>query len=175
MSRRVRERLSSLEHDELCRKFRESGFVTRDYFATRPFPVPAGPVDREVLCWWCREVHLASEVESCMKLPRKNAAVAGSESSTLKSSDAGPLSPFSAILAWLSQTCFEDGTRRQTGRLTLSFESGMWGLSFVDTESQQYAFLEGRNLEEMLLIADDKLDKDMMPWRASKWAPKGKR
>lgn len=128
-----------------------------------------------VLCWWCRGVHLASEVEACMALPRKIATVEGCSSSTLSASDAGPLKPYSELWAFLTQTTFEDGSKRQPGKLSLSCESGNVGLSLNDGETGQYAFLEAANLTDLLKDANKRLEENRVPWRASKWASEGKR
>jgi len=145
------------------------------YFTTRgDGDYPAFRVTT-VLCWWCRERHSPDEVEACMALPRKKAGQGTSTSSTSSALDAGLLTQFSEILAFLTATAFEDGSKRQTGKLALSFASGMWGLSLQDQETQQYAFLEGFKLDDLLLDVEIRLKEERMPWRASKWSPKGRK
>jgi len=146
-----------------------------EYFQPRGDGAYPAPRVLKILCWWCRQFHPPEEVESCMALPKKKAGPGNSTSSTSNVLDAGLLTPFSELLAFLTATTFEDGTRRQAGKISLSFESGCWGLSLQDAETQQYAFLEGTSLDDLLLTVELKMKEDRVPWRPSKWAPKGKK
>jgi len=138
---------------------------------TVPSGKPAVTVGR-VLCWWCREYHSPAEVEACMALPRKAAAVSGSGSSTLKSLDAGLLTQYSEIWAFLTAEAYEDGTKRQTGRLSLSFESGLLGLLLTDEGNGQYAFLNGRTVNGLLEEAELRLADGSLSWRPSRYGSK---
>jgi hypothetical protein len=110
-----------------------------------------------------------------MALPRKAAVAEGSQSSTSSALDAGPLKPLPQLWAFLTATCFEDGTTRKTGRLSLSFASGNLALLLNDEETGQYACLNGRSLSDLLADVELRLEADQMPWRASRYSARGKR
>jgi hypothetical protein len=150
------------------------GGKVRPYFRDRDGRPSPGVVITEVLCWWCRERHHPDEVEKCMALPRKPAAVNGSASSTSKSLGAGLLSPFSELWGFLTTTQYEDGTKRQTGKLSVSCESGMLGLLLTDPETGQYAFLNGHSLDDLLLEAETRMGDGSLSWRPSRWQGKGR-
>jgi len=109
-----------------------------------------------------------------MVLPRKAAAANGSESSTLKSLDAGQLTQYCELWGFLTQTQFEDGKPRRTGRISLSFESGMLGLLLTDEETGQYAFLNGRSLDDLLADAELRLADGSLNWRPSRYGSRKK-
>jgi len=132
----------------------------------RPLP---GVVVRRILCWWCREYHSPEEVEACMTLPRKIAGAENSQSSTSSVLDAGPLKQFSELWAFLTATAFPDGAKRRTGRISVSFESGLLGLLLTDEETGQYAFLNGRSLDDLLAEAELRLGDGSLTFKASKW------
>lgn len=138
----------------------------------RPLP---GVVVRRVLCWWCREYHDPVEVETCMSLPRKAVSANGSPSSTSSALDAGPFKQYSELWALLTSTTFEDGTSRQTARLSLSYESGMLGLLLTDDETGQYAFLNGRSVVSLLEEAELRLADGSLSWRPSRYQGKARR
>ena len=131
-------------------------------------PLPAVTV-RRILCWWCREYHSPEEVDACMALPRKIAGAENSQSSTSNVLDAGPLKQFSELWGFLTATSYPDGVKRRTGRLSVSFESGLLGLLLTDDETGQYAFLNGRNLDDLLAEAELRLADGSLTFKASKW------
>lgn len=169
----VKKRPATLTDSEWL-SLRTKGGEVREHYTPRDGRDVRGPSDRVVLCWWCREHHLASEVDQCMALPRKTVATETSTSSTLSVSDAGPLKLFPELWAFLTSGVFEDGSKRLTGKMSWSCESGLLGLSLNDSETQQYAFLEGGNMAELLKEAEKRLAEGRMPWRPSKWAVQGK-
>jgi hypothetical protein len=130
-----------------------------------------GPVDFDVLCWWCRCRHRASEVDQCMALPRKSAAAGPSPSFTSRLLVAGLLTPFCETWAFLTATTHPDGASRVTGRLSLSCESGQLKLSCTDDETGQYASLTGPSLDDLLLTFETGLEAGTVPWRMSKFTP----
>jgi len=127
-----------------------------------------------VLCWWCRTMHSPDEVSSCMALPRKAADANGSPSSTSNSLVAGPLSTLPELWGFLTATAYPDGTKRRTGRLSVSFESGMLGLLLTDDETGQYAFLNGRNLDDLLAEAELRLGDGSLSFRPSRFGSRRK-
>ncbi len=127
----------------------------------------------EQLCFWCEDEKWGMRGDSCMVLPRKIAGAENSSSSTSSALVAGPLEPYSEIWAFLTRTTYEDGTTRRTGRLSLSFESGMLGLLLNDTETGQYAFQNGSSLQDLLETTELRLTDGSLPWKASKYPSKG--
>jgi len=128
----------------------------------------------KVLCWWCRTFHPPEEVEPCMALPRKVAPAAGSETSSSSSLDAGPLKSSPELWAFLTATSYPDGAKRKTGKLSLSSESGLLGLLLTDAETGQYAFLNGRSLDDLIAEAELRLGDGSLSWRASKYPARGR-
>ncbi len=127
----------------------------------------------EQLCFWCEDGRWGIGDGTCMVLPRKTADAGNSSSSTSNALVAGPLEPYSEIWAFLTQTAYEDGSTRRTGRLSLSFESGMLGLLLNDAETGQYAFQNGSNLQDLLETTELRLSDGSLPWKASKYPSKG--
>ena len=123
-----------------------------------------------VLCPFCRERHSPDEVEVCMVLPRKTAAADKSGSSSSSVLDAGPLLPYSELWAFLTATSHPDGMKRRTGKISLSCESAMLGLSLQDTETGQYAYLNGLSLSGLLEEVELRLTDGSIPWRTSRYS-----
>lgn len=132
-------------------------------------------VVHRVLCWWCRTYHPPSEVDACMALPRKPSGNGSSASSMSSALDAGLLKQYSELWGFLTLAAYPDGTKRKTGRLSLSCDVDMLGLGLQDEETGQYAFLNGRSLDDLLLEAESRLSDGTMPWRASRFQGKGRR
>jgi len=130
--------------------------------------------DWHVLCPWCRERHLASEVDPCMALPTKRAPIGNSTSSTSSVSAGELLRPFSEVWAFLSATAYPNGMKRRTGRLSVSCESQGLRLSCQDEETGLYVSLTANTLDDLLLAFEVGLAGGDLPWRESKYA-KGKR
>lgn len=171
---RVNERTPAMTMAEAIR-LKELGGRVHPYFQDRDGRPFVRMVVEVVLCWWCSEYHPPSEVRKCMALPRKTPGTESSESSTSKPLDPGPLKQFSELWEFLTATCYSDGSKRRTGRLSVSFESGALKLSLSDDETGQYACLSGRNLTSLLEDAELRMDDGTMPWRSSKYGPRGKR
>jgi hypothetical protein len=109
-----------------------------------------------------------------MALPRKVAAANGSTSSTSNALDAGLLKQYSEVWAFLTQSAFEDGLKRRTGRISVSCESDMLGLLLTDDETGQYAFLNGRKLDDLLTEAELRLSDGSLSWRPSRYGSRKK-
>lgn len=131
------------------------------------------PADRTILCWWCREYHRASEVKGCMGLPMKKATQGNSTSSTSSVLVPGLLAAFSEIWAFLTATSYPDGSKRRTGRLSLSCESGQLKLSLSDDETAQYICLSSTSLDDALLAAEVGMAEGTLSWRESKYQGQG--
>lgn len=132
------------------------------------------PADRPLLCWWCRSIHLASEVDACMALPTRKSSTGGNGSSTSSASVGTLLKPYSELWAFLTARNFPDGSRRQTGRLSLSCDSGGLVLSCTDTQTGLYCTLKGASLDDLFLAVEAGLAANDLPWRDSKFAKPAK-
>jgi len=167
--RRVVKRRPASLTDEEWLDLLTTPFLSRGYLRERDGVDVGRAQIRTVLCPWCRERHPPGEVKACMALPRKTATVASSGSSTSSALDAGPLTAFSELWGFLTLTSFPDGTKRRPGKISLSCESDLLGISLQDTETGQYAFLQGRNLNGLLEEVELRLDDGSLPWRPSKY------
>jgi len=127
------------------------------------------PVSRDVLCWWCRTVHNATEVEKCMALPDRQSARVTSTSSTSSASVGTLLKPYSEIWAFLTVKTYPDGRARQTGRLSLSSDLAGLALSLTDVQTGLYCCLRGQTLDDLLLLAESGLAANDLAWQESKF------
>jgi hypothetical protein len=135
----------------------------------RPPDVRMFPDDPVVLCWWCRALHKASEVLKCMALPEKRSKPTSSTESSSSALDAGFLTPFSEIWAFLTVTVYPDGRKRKTGRLSLSCDSDGIRLSLSDEETGQYASFLNPSVDDLFLAFEEGLGDGSVPWRVSKY------
>jgi hypothetical protein len=110
-----------------------------------------------------------------MALPRKAAPVPGSESSTSSVLAAELLGPYSELWAFLTSRTFPDGTKRLTGKISLSCESGLLGLLLNDSETGSYAFLQGHGVSQLLEEAELRLSDGSLAWRVSKYPARGRK
>jgi hypothetical protein len=172
--RRVVKRRPAGLTDEEWLSLLATRFVSRGYFQPRDGRDVARVAFDTVLCWWCRSRHSPSEVKSCMALPRKTALAETSESSTSSAMAAGLLSEYSELWAFLTAVTYPDGSKRLTGKISLSCESGQLGLLLTDPETQAYAFLNGKSLTDLLTDAELRLSDGSLSWRASKYPSRGK-
>lgn len=123
----------------------------------------------KVLCWWCREYHAPEEVDACMALPEKRATAESSTSSTSSALDAGLLSQYTELWVFLTSPSYPDGRKRLTGRLLLTCESGLLGLSLQDDQTGQYAFLNGRSVNSLLEEVELRLSDGSLAWKPSRY------
>lgn len=128
----------------------------------------------EQLCYWCEVGFWGGEGERCMAFPTRPAAAASSGSSLSSALAAGPLKPYPELWDFLTTTVLADGGSRQTGRLSVCFESGVLKLSLTDDHTGQYASLSGRNLDDLIAEVELRLADGSLPWRPSNFI-KGKR
>jgi len=110
-----------------------------------------------------------------MSVPRLNNVKGNSGSSTSSALAPGVLKPYLELWAFLTQTTYEDGSPRRPGKLALSCESGQLGLCLTDGDTGQYAFLNGTDLELLLLDAETRLEAGTLAFKPSKYAPQGRR
>jgi len=173
--RRVVKKRPACLTDEEMQALAAAAKKWEDHFRARDGVDVAPASVRTVLCPWCRERHSPVEVDVCMALPRKTAAAGPSGSSTSKPLDAGLLSEYSELWAFLTAVSYPDGTKRRTGRLSLSSESDLLGLLLTDDETGQYAFLNGRSYTDLLMEAELRLSDGTLSWRPSRYGLKGRK
>jgi len=70
-----------------------------------------------------------------------------------------------ALVAFLADGLWADGTIRVTGTLTVFVESGQWKACLTCRASSRKAFLSAGSLQELLKRADEGLDLDDVDWR----------
>jgi hypothetical protein len=75
------------------------------------------------------------------------------------------------VLDFLSTPVWEDGTRRETGKLTLYCEFGRWKAVVQDRELKRVAFLSAETPDDLLSVLDDGLGSDSLDWRVEKVFP----
>jgi hypothetical protein len=164
----VKKRAASLTFDEwvqVTARMREAELAFRRHRAPPP---PPAKVTR-VLCWWCREYHSPAEVEACMALPRKVAGQNGAPSSTSSALEKGLFEQFSELWEFLQASSYSDGTKRRTGRISLSCDAGLLSLILTDVETGQYACLTGRNPSGLFEEAELRLADGSLSWRPSRF------
>jgi hypothetical protein len=72
---------------------------------------------------------------------------------------------------WAFLTCEQspDGGQRQGGKLSLSFEQGLWKLVLTDVHTSLYACLTGEDPDGLVLMAEARLGESSVPWRKSSY------
>ncbi len=168
-SRRVVKRRPASLTDEEWLLLLNSRFVDRGYFRPRDGRVGGRVLFSTVLCPACRERHSPAEVEACMVLPRKSASASTNGSSTSSALDAGPLTEYSELWAFLTAATYPDGSKRRTGRISLSCDVDLLGLSLIDDETGQYSFLNGKSIAGLLTEVELRLADGTLSWRVSRF------
>lgn len=126
------------------------------------------------LCYWCEVDRWGAEERTCMAFPTVPVPAASSGSSSSSALAAGPLKQYPELWDFLTTSIMPDGLPRQTGRLSVCFESGVLKLSLTDDHTRQYASLSGRNLDDLLTEVELRLSDGSLPWRPSSFT-KGRR
>lgn len=119
--------------------------------------------------YWSISFSALPEVGLCMVLPRKSVGAGTRSTSSSVALDAGPLTRFSELWAFLTAVAYPDGGKRKTGRLSFSFDAGALSLSLNDPETNQYCVLTGTSLTSLLEDAELKMAADELAWRKSKY------
>lgn len=92
------------------------------------------------------------------------------------SAGAGP-DPFDAVganhptlISFLIDAKYDDGSPRQTGTLTISFDLGTFRGRLNDREAGEIAFVSSDGLAGLLEAAEVGLRDDRLDWRRDQWA-----
>jgi len=107
-----------------------------------------------------------------MSLPKPIPATNGSASSTSVVRADTLLKPYSEVWEFLTACQYPDGTKRQTGRLSLSWNGHAWAIALTDPTTGLFAFIEGTSPDDVLLTIDTMMGEDRVPWRSSKYPSK---
>jgi hypothetical protein len=134
----------------------------------------AFPADPTILCWWCRKQHPAREVEKCMALPTKRAAPPANGSSSSAARIGELFKPYPELWAFLTATSLPDGTKRPTGKFSLSCGPSGLTIALTDEYTGTYVSLVGETIDDLFLMVEAGLAANELPWRASKFI-QGKR
>ncbi len=130
-----------------------------------------------LLCQRCFDKRWREGEQTCMQIPDSRSKNGHPGGSSLSATDPGLLRPFSELLIFLTGSVSETGAERKPGNLSLRLQSGTWGLSLTDAETGQYCFVEGKRLDDLLLMVEMGLGDGGLPWRASAYQqrPKGRK
>lgn len=82
---------------------------------------------------------------------------------------------FPELWAFLTSTLGPDGQPRQPGRVSLSWDAGLWSLSLNDPSTGLYASLSSQALDDLVLMVEARLSESTVPWKLSKYVPKARR
>lgn len=153
---------------------RLGGKVRPDFRARDGHDEPAVKIVR-VLCFWCRFYHEPAEVLTCMKIPERRAVSANGTGCSSSALEAGLLTQYSELWAFLTGNPSGTGKPRLPGSLSLRLESGLLAVSLTDPETCQYCCLNGTKLDDLLTQLELGLEDGSLPWRPSKYGPAKKR
>jgi len=110
-----------------------------------------------------------------MAFPVKPTASGSSASAMSSALEMGLFKPFPELWDFLTTSTLPDGASRQTGRLSVSCESGVLKLSLTDDFTGQYACLSGKRLDDLLAEVELRLADGSLPWRASNFTGRKRR
>lgn len=82
---------------------------------------------------------------------------------------------FPEIWAFLTLTVAPDGSKRIPGTLSLSFGGGVWTLALTDPTTGLYCPLSSQVIDDLVLMVEARLAEGTIPWKVSKYPPKGNR
>lgn len=110
-----------------------------------------------------------------MAFPTVPAPAGGSQSSMSSALDAGLLKGYPELWDFLTTSALPDGSTRLTGRLSVSFESGVLKVSLTDDQTRQYVCMSGRRLDDLLTEIELRLADASLPWKPSFYEPRVKK
>lgn len=131
-----------------------------------PYAAPR-PVDWDVLCFWCRGYHLASEVKTCMSIPSKRSVTAKSGLSASAVQPGELFGKLPELWDFLTRRVDEDGKARQSPSISLKCEPSGFRLTLNDNHTGLYASLQGGGPVDLLEQAELRLAANEIDWRVS--------
>jgi len=75
---------------------------------------------------------------------------------------------FENLFAFMSDTAWDDGSKRAPGTILMMFEDGQWKVMMNDKALGRLAFVTGRTWEEVLIKAELNARDDSLDWRKAK-------
>lgn len=96
---------------------------------------------------------------------KRDAAPAGQLPGGVAAPRAGFLEGLGALYAFLVETSWEDGKKRETATLTLFAEDGLWKWCLHDRDSGRTGWVSDRDPLKALAILDGDLALNAVDWR----------
>ncbi len=121
----------------------------------------------DILCWWCRRMHPASEVATCMAIERPKPALDNGSTSSLTAKRPPWLSQFPELWEFLSKPSYKDGTPRQLGKVSFGLNSAGIQMTLTDPSSSTYCSRNYPTMEDALLAFELGLADGSLTWKAS--------
>lgn len=120
-------------------------------------------------CESCCTAHQSWEKERCMPIARRPKSTGNSGSESPPAMTGKVLTGFANVLEFLSMRIWPDGSRRETGTLTLSVEGDVWKATLKDRDSAGVAFVTARTPDDLLKAMDKGLEAGSLEWRDDKF------
>lgn len=112
-------------------------------------------------------------VETWEMFCKRVSAPAGGRAAAAVPCDPESVQRYPALFEFLTMTAWEDGTKRKTGKLSISVVDARWVTCIVDNEHNRMGFLSGDTFDDLLATLERKLSTDMVEWRPCKdWTKK---
>lgn len=77
---------------------------------------------------------------------------------------------YPTVVAFISESKWEDGSVRERGKVTLFVEDGMVKAALTDPALGAVAFVSGRSFTSLMEAMEKGLTNDRLEWRRSKFA-----
>lgn len=125
--------------------------------------------------------HFSGGLRICMKggaslpLPQPKSTATAESTSSSGPLTLGWLLPLPELSAFLTSVTFPDGSKRQPGRLSFSYASGVITLSLMDPSSNHFVSRSSRSMDDLLLGLEEGLASSSLDWMPSKYPAKGRR
>jgi hypothetical protein len=108
-------------------------------------------------------------------LPTRSTKTNSSGTSSSGALVPGLLSAYPELWDFLTVSSLPDGTRRLTGRLSVTCERGVITVSLSDDETNQFVSRSGKSLDDCLKSAEAGMASGELEWAVSKYPTKRKR
>lgn len=78
------------------------------------------------------------------------------------------LEKLEALLEFLTLTCYDDGSAREPGTISIFYGDGVWKASINDRDQERTAYVTATHPRELAGILEGGLREDRLDWRAWK-------
>jgi hypothetical protein len=82
--------------------------------------------------------------------------------------DEGFEGQYPALLTFMEQSSWEDGSERETGTMFIFAQGGRWKMMLKDRAYGRIAFYAAETFEELLKVVESSLDEDRVDWKADR-------